>query len=337
LFLNLSRAQTFLDCRRKVYNWSELRLLPLREADALIDGGAYHKGAAAFIATGDLNHALSVAEQEQRVRNEGQIVLPEEQALVEKSVAFVQRAITAFAEYYQSAGFRVLMPEVKFCIPMPNTAHHCWFAHRLLHPETPYQECFQTYGANTKCQNLPHYFIGRADGVVSWKDLIWLLEQKTSSITGQIFFDRFVLDWQPTGYLYGLNKALGVKAHGFILLVIKKPTKNAKDQETIYIEPEPFTRTDADLARFEQNFVQIANDYEQAAVNNTWYMNTHACTNWNRRCYYWDQCKRNNEPVEGEFRTRDNDYVDEEFRKLLGLDTTADQISPAQEFDTRPA
>jgi hypothetical protein len=261
------------------------------------------------------------------------MVLPEERIQVEQQIEMSKRAVVMFADEYAKADYTVLWPEVEFFTPIPGTEHHCHFVHRILHPKAPPSD--PTTGSPEPCKDErcfhPIYFTGRTDAVITLQSVIWLLETKTSAMTGNIFFDRFYLDFQPTGYLYGIWKQTGVRPHGFLLNVVKKPQKRAADQFNVTFEREPYLRTDEDLQRFEHELIIQAQDYEDAWEKKRIYMNTKSCTNYNRRCYFWDLCKRHGEMIDGEFRLRNRDYVDLAYYKLLGLEVPQDGevVSPA--------
>jgi hypothetical protein len=123
--------------------------------------------------------------------------------------------------------------------------------------------------------------------------------------------------------MYGIWKQMGVLPEGFILNVIQKPYKNAKDQLSVGFGREPYMRSSEDLERFARELAAQANDYERAfaAADNgdisQVYMNTKSCTNYNRQCYYMDYCQRGFVAFEDEFSKRGLDYVEEEYTKLL--------------------
>lgn len=345
---NISRITQFNECRRKAWNWHQLRLKNTREDEPLIRGDAVHKGFAKLFATGKAEEAteFAVKTYKERSQPEGAMILPEEKVLIEQGAEYTRFAVKNFAREYQKMGFTVLWPEVEFQVELPNTMHHCWFMHQLVYPEIPYNECeCETALSHTSptCF-MPHYLRGKTDGVVQQQGQILLLETKTSAITGNIYFDKFYLDFQPTGYMYGIWKKMNVRPHGFILNVVKKPNKNFKGSMADFFDRDPFERnvywrTDEDLAEFEREVIEQLNDYERAfsraeeTKGASIYKNTKSCTNWNRRCYYWDLCKNNHQLREGEFITRELDYVDESYYKLAGLPIPAGE--KVKQDDTR--
>lgn len=326
MIINTWRAGTFLDCRQKAKRTHFDNLSPLKTAENLIKGDAIHKGIASFFVNNDPCVAMQKAESTYRARFEGQMILPEEQLLIEQGVTFARKTVSEYAELYPKEQFQVLHPEVEFCVELPNTMHHCWWAHKLLFPDQLYSEC---PGQDGKCIQ-SHHFVGRTDAIVSWQGKIWLLEHKTTSLTTEggtkaqpNFFARFELDFQPTGYCYGVGRQLGIDVNGFILNAILKPRKNAKDPFDVNFDRDIFVRTKDQLKVYEEELIQLANDYERAAIENRWYKNTHSCLNYNRKCDYWALCKGLREPHEGEFQKRDPDYVDLRYYKLLGIEPPA--------------
>lgn len=313
---NISRAAFFQQCRTKSYNMFTLGQEPLTPAEPLVIGGAYHKGAAVLTAKKDRDLAIQAAEVEYRERTKDAKLLPEEIAVVEKNIELTRRMIHSLADMYENDDWQVLQPEVEFCVPLPGTEHHCIYVHNILHPDADEESPLTC--TDKRCIH-PHYLRGKSDAVLSWQSMVWILERKTSGLLGDLFWNRWHLDVQPTSYMYGVQKSLGIRPNGFIIEKVTKPRKNAVDPFHITIEREPFLRTDADLLTFEREISQLFTDYERSYVEGTHYKNTASCFNWNRRCHFHDQCKRGGVVVPGEFRQREMDYVETKYYELLGL------------------
>jgi hypothetical protein len=370
MIINISRGKQFQQCRQKAYNWDELRLVPSRDAEPLLTGASYHAGVAVGFATGDWNAAVVETEKVYRKAIEGKVVLAEEKQMFEREIFIACEAVRQYSKHYISSDFTVLQPEVAFCIPLPNTLHHDWFSHRILFPFEDYDSCCIGYhfldrhneagktervvkcpcGEEWTYENLvdrnwqctcgkyiprcivPHYFKGRSDALISWNRMLWILEHKTAAQSQQYWWDKFILDIQLTGYLYGVWKSIGTMPNGVLVNKILKPRKNAADPRNIGFEREPYLRTEEDLVRFERQISAIADDYELAFRDpqHRIYMNTDSCLAYNRRCYYFDRCNRHNENREGEFAVRTPDYVEETYYEILGLPKPAG-FSPAAE------
>jgi hypothetical protein len=345
MILNISRIKEFKQCSMKTKYHQIDGLEENSIAIPLMTGGAFHEGAAEFLAHRDVKQAVQTSEAKYRERLVGQMILPEERTTIEQQIELSKRMVDVFASNFSDHEMTVISPEVEFCVAMPGTEHHCWFFHQLLHPEDRQGSDYSRlargimYSNSSSCPDKrciqPHYFRGKTDAVISWKGKIWLLEHKTTAMTGNIFYDKFMLDFQTTGYLYGIGKALGTRPHGFLLNVLKKPNKNAKDQLSVSFEREPYLRTDEDITRFEHEFIHHAEDYENAVVNNRFAMDgawNESCVKWNRRCYFWDVCKNHGRVVPEQFRQKEPDYVDEQYYKILGL-TPPERCGATQEVN----
>jgi hypothetical protein len=354
MILNISRIKEFKQCSMKTKYHQIDGLEENSIAIPLMTGGAFHEGAAEFLAHRNVKTATQTAEAKYRERLVGQMILPEERQTIEQQIELSKRMVDVFASNFSDHEMTVISPEVEFCVAMPDTLHHCHFIHNLIPCEMVTQEHqeWMVLGGQVVLHNIngcgtqtsefqlltngwvclcgkqiprciqPHYFRGKTDAVISWKGKIWLLEHKTTAMTGNIFYDKFMLDFQTTGYLYGIGKALGTRPHGFLLNVLKKPNKNAKDQLSVSFEREPYLRSDEDIQRFEREFIHHAEDYEHAVTNNRWAMDgawNESCVKYNRRCYFWDVCKNHGRIVLEQFRTKTPDYVDEQYYKILGL------------------
>lgn len=70
-------------------------------------------------------------------------------------------------------------------------------------------------------------FTGRIDAALHDSNLIWVMDNKTSSMGGTQFESAFRLSLQTRGYTWALQKILGTTVSGLIMnaLVIKPPTK----------------------------------------------------------------------------------------------------------------
>lgn len=316
MILNISRIKEFKQCSMKTKYHQIDGLEENSIAIPLMTGGAFHEGAAKFLATRNVKESTQLAEAKYRERLIGQMILPEERATIEQQIELSKRMVDVFASNFSDHEMTVISPEVEFCVPMVGTDHHCIFFHKLLNPRVVPADC-----THPQCIQ-PHYFRGKTDAVISWKGKIWLLEHKTTAMTGNIFYDKFMLDFQTTGYLYGIGKALGTRPHGFLLNVLKKPNKNAKDQLSVSFEREPYLRSDEDITRFEREFIHHAEDYEHAVINNRYAMDgawNESCVKWQRRCHFWDVCKNHDRVIPEQFREKEPDYVDAQYYTILGL------------------
>lgn len=320
MIINISRASGFQECRRKAMYYSKTRIIPFTVADPLLLGGAYHHGLAHFFAHDNVTDAIFAAEAFYRegYKKQEEYILPEEKPFIERQVVWLSNSMAEFAKHYKASDIQVVQPEVEFTVPLPRSEHHCRFFHQIAHPDIPYWEC-----VDHECHRRPHYFRGKTDAVVTWQGRMWLFEHKTEARTGDGYFSKFLLDFQPTGYLYGLHQATGLRPAGFILNIIKKPNAAYKGDPLAVVgfEREAYIRSDADLERFARDLSSLADDYEEAFFNERKvYLNTRACMNWSRKCDYFDICLNHGEYDPSRFQTRPTwDYVEKAYYEILGL------------------
>jgi hypothetical protein len=292
-------------------------------------GEGYHLGSEVITKTANVEEAVRAAEDRMRERYSAQTILPEEQDLIERNILWTRNAILAWGEHYDRADFKVLYPEVSGCVPLPNTTHHCWFAHRILNPSVPYELC------RDEKDRIPHYFAFRTDGVIEMYKHVWLLEQKTTSSTNQpTFWTKFQLDNQIRGYVYGVWRATGLLVDGVLVnAIIKHKLQKSEngikryilDVDNIGFERDHVLVGKQDALDFERELILLANEYEHKFSHPELLVkNPKSCFDWNRQCYYFDRCRRHNEDFEGEFRERDADYVEQHYKNILGLTTESE-------------
>jgi hypothetical protein len=331
MIINISRASTFQECRKKAMYYTKDRIQGFRVADPLMLGGAYHAGLAHFFAHDDMTSAVFVAEKFYRdaYAKQEEFILPEERPLIERHVVWLTNSLAEFAKHYKAGDIQVIQPEVEFTVPLPGTEHFDKFFYTICHPEaknytpTQWEKTAFMSGKEGSPYWHPHYFRGKTDAVVEWNGKIWLFEHKTEARTGDTYFIKFLLDFQPTGYIYGIQKSLGIRPAGFVLNIIKKPNSAFKGDPLTVIgfEREVYIRSDADLIRFESDLAALADDFEEAFFNpKKVYLNTKSCTNWGRKCDFHDICMSHGEYNEDQFQVRPEwDYVELEYYKILGL------------------
>src|SRR6266849_8729860 len=141
MIINVSRSQFFQQCRRKQWFYDS-GLVQLGLTEPLSMGTAYHKGTAVLTAKKDINEAIKAAEDSYRAEMaKVKVILPEEHPLHEANIATIKRMLTAQGNQYVKDTWTVLKPEVEFLVPLPGTLHHCWYFHKLLHPNIPFNDC----------------------------------------------------------------------------------------------------------------------------------------------------------------------------------------------------
>ncbi len=312
MILNHSRADLFRACSRKAQLTYEKGLVSNRIPDYFTTGGSVHKGLAVYAATGNVESAIKEALEEFEKRLDGQDLLPEEMSEINVQRTLTQVAIKEYAHYFEKDQVQVIQPEVRFCVPLPETEHHCYYLHRLLWPNVSFFEC-----GSEACVS-PHYYAGITDAVVQWNRMIWLMEHKTSGARDRrTYFRTYMMDSQITGYIYGIHKKIGLRPHGAIVNVIFKPAKNASNRFSVEFEREPFLRTEQDLHEFEKEISITAFDYEEAMVNDRTTKNDQECIRYSYVCQFHKICLAHGEYSAESFRKRETDYIDEFWKEVV--------------------
>ena len=291
MVINVSTVKSWDACERAAFYTHHARLSrgPSR---ALAIGTAFHNAIATGLANGwpaACRHVLAHAAAE----IDPTLDIGEEY----KSAAYVEETLAmvrAYQEAYEPIAdlWTVVHPEVSFLVPVPNSEHNCIWHHwrdrrtgndiwtppsewdilgghvEPAHPEPdPSCTCWQ-----------PHRLAGKTDALVLNDNNLWLFEHKTTSYLSHVWWQQWVLDKQPTAYIWGVWRALGIRPVGVMLNAVRKPTEdqvgawNSKrrsgDPRTVkdYItfERRPFLRSEEDLLRFERQLRRTLDTWEAA-------------------------------------------------------------------------
>jgi len=138
----------------------------------------------------------------------------------------------------------------------------------------------------------------KIDGIAILDKHFYLLEHKTSGLGSSLFFRKFQIDRQITGYMLGAQQAcpdkeiIGVFVNGLF-----KPKRNKGGLGQV---PEPerelFLRTEEQFKVFKEDTEAIFTEIENCKLAldrglDWFYQNTEACVNFNRVCEYMELCK----------------------------------------------
>lgn len=350
MILNVSRMKKFFTCRRAAFDTYHRHLSGSRSMN-LVDGSAVHTGIAIGMAGKNWTQAREKARESFELNVAESNLLPEESYLKEQHWKVVERILEVYAEGYATEQYQVLQPECEFMVEIPGTEHNDIMLHwrnkegRQIFGAPNSEDIIQgVYSAHAapdttcKCWQ-PHRLTGKTDAIVVWNGNIWLLEHKTTAISGQQFWAQWMLDIQPTAYIYGIQKALGIRPRGFVLNALVKPSEsqvssynarrkngpNKNIADYIKYEREAFLRTEEDLARVEQTIIAVADDWEAAilkGLNRGFYMSPvpGACVAYNRLCDFHAACSAHDDANTLEaLGKRDLDYVDLAGQKLVQI------------------
>lgn len=347
MIINISRAKVAYTCWRKAFNQFHRRLEGPRSMN-LVDGGAFHDGVAAGMATQDWAAAHTAAAERFARDAENATIPPEQAYLLQQHSDLVHKMIDVYRENWGEEKYTVIQPECEFDVQLPGK-HNCIFLHWYDFEEQqekwgePLAEKIlrgavapaHPRGMDERCKCYTHHrFVGKTDNIVAYNHNLWLQEHKTTAISGQQFWNQWLLDIQPTGYLYGIWKTLHVRPSGFILNAIMKPSeaqvasynKRRKygapttQEDYISFERQAFLRTEEDLWRFERQITNLCDEWEWRVTRGYFDMAPipGACISYNRLCDFHMACTSHDDPTTLETMTaRAKDYVDVKLEDIL--------------------
>ncbi len=128
------------------------------------------------------------------------------------------------------------------------------------------------------------YYCGHLDKAVSYNGMNWVLERKhTVQSFSQYYFDRFVLDSQPTGYSFALSSLSKGLVGGVIIDAAQVAINFTRFQRTITPRrPEQINEWLINV----QHWINVGLDY---ANENYWPMNETSCLKYGK-CQFFDVC-----------------------------------------------
>lgn len=152
---------------------------------------------------------------------------------------------------------------------------------------------------------IPVFYTGRIDLPLSLDSKIFILDHKTTSLLGPMFFDRMRMSAQQRGYCWAFEQLTGQKVSGYIVNAVrtKEPpqyvtnntvTKTGKKQSSESwweesLQRERFYLTSNDLSEWKSNAIAKVEEFFWHYQRGYMPMNTENCTKWGR-CPYYDVC-----------------------------------------------
>ena len=152
-------------------------------------------------------------------------------------------------------------------------------------------------------------YVGRVDGLIKMNNKYWIREVKTTGLSMRQFEGRMQTSYQATGYIWAIQKLLGIEVQGVMYDCIKKPLLRKRTEDTAddfgrrimndYAEPDKqkhyytrlFTyRTPDDIKRYTQDMAHLVGDMCKRIDNKLWYRNPDACFQFNTQCPYRPIC-----------------------------------------------
>lgn len=297
IYLNQSRISEVLDCEQQYYwEYEHEALHGIRvktEKLPLVTGRCYHTGISYYYHHDrDIRGAIDAAVAEFKQVTEKVRPMGDENKLWEQDALTLAVLLQGYHARWQHEPLTVLAPECTGSVLVGTIT--------------------------VQGKSIEVYFVFRTDALCSEYKTICLLEHKTKGRTpsaNEIAATHNAL--QPTSYCYGTSKLTGMKVQGVkYRFAIKKP-----DYEVRRMHTEAFTsRTDKDLARFEEETLWVASKIMQRRLDGQW------LHSWNH-CYRYSECPyrrlclyHGEEAMFSLYEPRKHDYVDEATEKggLIG-------------------
>lgn len=362
MILNISTIKSWDTCERAAFYTHHAQLGSGRST-ALAIGTAFHNSIAIGLARGwhtaiEYVATASAAEIAPTLDECEQFKLQE---YVDTTVAMVK----AYQQAYQPVAelWQVLHPEVEFLTSVPRSEHNCIMHHWVncadgtehwdVPPHTAImrglvQSPHEYPDPQCHCWQ-PHRLAGKTDAIVVNNNNIWLFEHKTTSFLSHVWWKQWELDKQPTAYIWGVWRSLGLRPSGIMLNAVRKPTAdqlaswNRNRTSTtarpatdyIQFERRPFLRSLDDLQRFERQLRRTMDTWEAAICDadglNAFPMRNIGgnCTSYNRVCSYHELCVNHGDAHDNTlvaFPRREPSYVHDHEQKL-GAAITASRVA----------
>ena len=153
------------------------------------------------------------------------------------------------------------------------------------------------------------YITGTVDGLVRRVGKWWIREVKTTSMDKRQFQSKASVSYQAAGYIYGIEKMLGLDIQGVLYDVISKNRLRKGVNETAqgfaeriyadYARPDKKDqyydryysyRSIKEIVEYEKDMVALAKELRLRIKHNIWYRNTEACYLYNSECPYKKIC-----------------------------------------------
>lgn len=284
--VNHSRVVAFQRCPRYYYHRYVDNLIPKRDAVPLIVGRAVHEALAAKSIGKAADGELRIKE----VFTETKKKTPWLQAELDElnnQEAYTIQLYKWYQEQYPRELWTTLAPEVEGHVPLGS--HELFF---------------------------------RIDEIVSWLGHPWLLETKTTSQLGAMFFKKFRLDSQISLYIYAAGVSLQIRPMGAVINAIKKSRKLDRAE----FAREPVTRTASQIEECVSQTIQQVDRIEalstkaitarlkgdEQGARAHFQMHYGECIRYNRTCDYIELCSGSKVDTLDLFNERTPDYTETE-------------------------
>jgi hypothetical protein len=323
IVINQSSYGTFADCQRKYGWWRLERLEPVLRRSALEIGTAVHAGLATYHAEGGTLEAAQSIAREKLTEAAGPAARFEDKTL-DEAQDIVDRVLPAYFEHWGDAGeaWTPLNNEVQFLVEVqPGWAQ--------LVLTTRIESVHERDALREKLAALPHtgvFLRGRADNLSVHAGGLWLVDYKTAAKMDPRDLMKYELDLQVSSYIYGLTKVLTEESleRGEEPVIIRGMIIDLLVKTTVpQFAREQYTRSVAELAEFELEFIEIGNriraQRDRVEAGEDWKIvfpkNTKECFRYGT-CAYRDLCLKDTPVRRAAYDSAKPDYVTEAQAQL---------------------
>jgi hypothetical protein len=248
--------------------------VPRRGRSALGFGGAFHHGVATWYRTKNVEAAMFAIHE----------VWPEDLPVDDyRTKTRCMETMADYAKEYPAEAFSFvdtpggLLIEQPFCEPtgLYLDCNECNLPAQTTTPFAPTVEPSRI----GKCENCTGHceeieYGGIFDGLVEFSGQVYVLEHKTTSQMGPMYFNQFRPNNQVTGYIWGAGKLSGLRVAGAIInaiAVTKTQTRFAR---------EITNRHSTEIDRWLQDLHSECRSIQRHRREDHWPMRTTSCTQY---------------------------------------------------------
>lgn len=193
--------------------------------------------------------------------------------------------------FCSGTGKNDMMVELSFALP--------------LYTHTPQRGEGSLMSAMGYTHEIPVFYTGRIDLPILLDNRIWVMDFKTTSMLGEIFWNRMKMSSQQRGYCWSFKQLTGKDVAGYIVRAIrtKEPplyvTNRELSRKGKAQSPEQWWEeslqenkeyvTNAQLEEWKFNTIELIEKMFWQYSRGYFPMSTESCTKWNR-CQYFDVC-----------------------------------------------
>jgi len=199
--------------------------------------------------------------------------------------------------FCSGTGKNDMMVELSFALPL--------YIHHSNQPIEGAKMGLDPDGSGDSSWAIPVFYTGRIDLPILLDGRIWVMDFKTTSILGEVFWNRMKMSSQQRGYCWAFKQLTGKDVAGYIVRAIrtKEPplyvtnrelSRKGKAQspeqwweESLQENKEYVTNTQLEEWKF--NTIELIEKMFWQYSRGYFPMSTESCTKWNR-CQYFDVC-----------------------------------------------